>query len=79
MEIEAILQRLDRLMQDEAWMTVPETLTVIYSLIQNTRMFMGGEQTHWYTCYPQFVEHFPPQGNKASICSVLESLDTFFW
>ena len=59
-EIEAILQRLDRLTQDEARMTVPETLAVIYGLVQNTRTFMDGEQTHWHACHPQFVEYSSP-------------------
>ena len=44
--IEAILQRLDRLTQEEARTTVPETLVVIYSLFQHMRMVMDGEQMH---------------------------------
>ena len=51
--MEAILQRLDRLTQDEARMTVPETLAVIYGLVQNMRMLMDGEQIYWITaCHP---------------------------
>jgi len=52
-EMEAILQRLDRLTQDEAQMTVPETLAVICGLVQNMRMLMDGEQIYWHTaCHP---------------------------
>jgi hypothetical protein len=32
-EIEAVLQRLDRLTLDEAWMAAVQTLEVVYSLI----------------------------------------------
>jgi hypothetical protein len=42
-EIEAILQRLDRLTQEEARATVPETLVVIYGLLQHMRMVMDGK------------------------------------
>jgi hypothetical protein len=59
--IEAILRRLERLTQDEARMTVIETLVVIYSLIQNMRMLVDGEQTYWHTaCHPHFVEYSSP-------------------
>ena len=36
-EVERILQRLDRLTQDEARMTAALTLEVIYGLVQNMR------------------------------------------
>jgi hypothetical protein len=32
-EVEAVLQRLDRLTQDEARITVAQTLSVVYSLV----------------------------------------------
>ena len=41
-EIEAVLQRLDRLTQDEARMTVAQTLEVVYSLISNVKVIMDG-------------------------------------
>jgi hypothetical protein len=41
-EVEAVLQRLDRLTQDEARTTAAQTLEVVYGLVQN----MNGEQTH---------------------------------
>ena len=44
-QVEAALQRLDRLTPDEAHTTAVQTLGVIYSLIQNTRVVMDGEQT----------------------------------
>jgi hypothetical protein len=45
-EVEAVLQRLDRLTQDEARMTAAQTLEVVYGLVQNMKVFMDGEQTH---------------------------------
>ena len=43
-DVEAVLQRLDRLTQEEARMTVPQTLEIVYGLFQNMRVVMDGEQ-----------------------------------
>ena len=45
-EVEAVLQRLDRLTLDEARMTAAQTLDVVYGLVQNMRVVMDGEQTY---------------------------------
>ena len=44
-EIEAVLQRLDRLTQDEARITVAQTLSVIHGLVGNVRIIMEGAQS----------------------------------
>ena len=44
-EIEAVLERLDRLTRDEARTTAAQTLEVVYGLIQNMRVVMDGEST----------------------------------
>jgi hypothetical protein len=43
-EIEAVLQRLDRLTVDEARMTGTETLQVVYGLLSNMKLVMNGTQ-----------------------------------
>jgi hypothetical protein len=43
-DVEAVLQRLDRLTLDEARITGAQTLEVVYGLIQNMRVVMDGEQ-----------------------------------
>ena len=43
-EIESVLQRLDRLTQDEARMTVAQTLGVVHSLMGNVKVVMEGTQ-----------------------------------
>ena len=43
-EIEAVLQRLDRLTQDEARITVAQTLSVIHGLVGNVKVIMEGAQ-----------------------------------
>ena len=43
-EIEAILQRLDRLTQDEARIGVAETLGVVHGLVSNVKEIMEGAQ-----------------------------------
>jgi hypothetical protein len=45
-DVEAVVQRLDRLTQDEARITAAQTLEVVYGLIQNMRVVMDGEQIH---------------------------------
>jgi hypothetical protein len=54
-DVEAVVQRLDRLTQDEARMTAAQTLEVVYGLIQNMRVVMDGEQIH-QACRPLGVE-----------------------
>jgi len=50
-EVEAVLQRLDRLTQDEARMTVAQTLGVVHGLMNNMKVVMDG---------PQFFLDFSP-------------------
>ena len=45
-DVEAILQRLDRLTQDEARTTAAQTLEVVHGLVQNMRIIIDGEQAH---------------------------------
>ena len=41
-EIEAVLQRLDRLTQEEGRMTVAQTLGVVHGLVNNVKLVMNG-------------------------------------
>jgi hypothetical protein len=41
-DVEAVLQRLDRLTQEEAQMTVAHTLEVVHGLFNNLRVVMDG-------------------------------------
>jgi hypothetical protein len=43
-EIEAVLERLDRLTQDEARMIVAQTLGVVHGLVANIRVVLEGEK-----------------------------------
>ena len=43
-DIEAVLERLDRLTQDEARTTAAHTLAIVYGLVQNIKEFMAGEK-----------------------------------
>ncbi len=44
-EIEAVLQRLDRLTQEEAQMALAQTLEGVYGLANNTKMILDGGKT----------------------------------
>jgi hypothetical protein len=50
-EVEAALQRLDRLTHDETRTTAAQTLEVVYGLVQNMRVVMEGELTLCLVCY----------------------------
>ena len=43
-EVDAILQRLDRLTQDEARTMAAQTLEVVYGLLQNMRVVIDGKR-----------------------------------
>jgi hypothetical protein len=45
-DVEAVVQRLDRLTLDEAQITAAQILEVVYGLTQNMRVVMDGEQIH---------------------------------
>jgi hypothetical protein len=45
-DVKLILQRLDRLTQDEARATATHVFEAIHGLVQGMRVIMGGEQTH---------------------------------
>jgi hypothetical protein len=51
-DVEAVLQRLDRLTQDEARTTAAQTLEVVYGLVQNMRVVIDGKRMH-FACHPQ--------------------------
>jgi hypothetical protein len=44
-EVEAVLQRLDRLTQDEARITAAQTLSVVHGLVNNTKVVMEGARS----------------------------------
>jgi hypothetical protein len=43
--VEAVLQRLDRLTQEEARTTATQTLEVVYGLVKNIKVVMDGERS----------------------------------
>ena len=52
--VEAVLQRLDRLTQEEAQTTATQTLELVYGLVKNIRVTMdgaGGLLTSFYMLY----------------------------
>ena len=44
-DIEAVLDRLDRLTPEEAQMTAVQTLMIVHGLVENLRQVMSGERT----------------------------------
>ena len=54
-KMEAMVQRLDRLTQDEARQTVAEILKIVHGLVGNMKVVMSGKQIH-QACRPLSVE-----------------------
>jgi hypothetical protein len=54
-KLEAMVQRLDRLTQDEARQTVAQVLKVVHGLVENMKVVMDGEQI-FRVCRPLGVE-----------------------
>jgi hypothetical protein len=57
-EIDAVLRRLDRLTQDEARMTITQTLEVVHGLVNNVKVVMDGECTLYYAGRCQTLDWF---------------------
>jgi hypothetical protein len=84
-DVEAVLQRLDRLTEDETQTMTMEILRVIHAIVQNMNLVMGsinGEQMR-SASYPVSVEHSSLSlDRKSSIDSVLdgvqETLGTYY-
>ena len=49
-KMEAMVQRLDRLTQNEARQTVAQILKVVHGLVVNMKVVMHGEQIHQAYC-----------------------------
>jgi hypothetical protein len=75
-DVEAVLQRLDRLTPDEARTTADQTLEVVYGLIKNMKVVIDGKKTSYLTCFLPAVELFPLDG-KASIDNIRDVLGKF--
>jgi hypothetical protein len=45
-KMEAMVQRLDRLTQDEARQTVAQILKIVHGLVENMKLVMDGEKIH---------------------------------
>jgi hypothetical protein len=65
MDVEVVLQRLDRLTLDEARVTAAETLDATYGLIRNMKVAMDGKQTR-LTCHPPSVDYLPSRRRGVS-------------
>jgi hypothetical protein len=55
-KMDEMVQRLDRLTQDEARQTVAQILKVVHGLVRNIKVVMVGKQIH-QACRPLGVEN----------------------
>ena len=60
-DVEAILERLDRLTQEEARTTATQTLEVVYGLMKNIKVVMDGART--FPVLIMLYECCPSDGN----------------
>ena len=73
-EVEAVLQRLDRLTQDEAHMTVAQTLSVVHGLVNNTKVVMEGAQSLALIVRQYSSEHCILLDGKAATDNIRQAL-----
>ena len=63
-DIEATIQRLDRLTLDEAQATAAQTLEVVHGLVRHRRVVMDGEK--FYPFRSSLAEHSYADGNGSA-------------
>jgi len=73
--VEAVLQRLDRLTQDETRITAGEILKVVYGLVQNMNAVINGKQMH--SDSPTICSTSSCLDVNPSVGGVQEALGTF--
>ena len=52
-DIEAVLQRMDRLTMEESRMTVAQTMQIVLGLFSNMKIFMDGMSGHFNISFMQ--------------------------
>ena len=75
-DIEAALQRLDRLTLDEVRATAAQTLEFVYRLVRHTRVVMDGENFTSQRRLSLDAEHIYADGNESAAC-VSDALGMF--
>jgi hypothetical protein len=76
-KMEAMVQRLDRLTQNEARQTVAQILKVVHGLVENVKVVIKGEQNTPSLSPAGCRRSFPIDG-EVSIGNLKEALGTFF-
>ena len=72
-DIEAVLQRLDRLTVEESRMTAAQTMEIVYGLFNNMKVVMDGTETLLDISFTVCLTYFFSDG-KASIDNIREAL-----
>jgi hypothetical protein len=60
--VEAVLERLDRLTREEAQTTATQTLELVYGLVKNIKVVMGGERGLLASSPRLLIVTFPTRG-----------------
>ena len=74
--MEAMVQRLDQLTQDEARLVVAQILKIVHGLVWNTNIIMEGEQNPLSLLPAGYSGTFPVDG-KASVDYLKDTLGMF--
>jgi hypothetical protein len=74
--MEAMVQRLDRLTQDEARLAVAQILDVVHGLVKNTKTVMESEQNPLSLLPARYSGTFPVDG-KTSVDYLKNALGMF--
>ena len=74
--MEAMVQRLDRLTQDEARLAAAQILDVVHGLVKNTKIVLEGEQNPLSLSPARYSGVFPVDG-KTSVDYLKDALGMF--
>jgi len=70
--MEAMVQRLDRLTQDEARLAVVQILDVVHGLVKNTKIVMEGAQNPLSLLLARYSGTFPVDGKTVTSMDYLK-------
>ena len=63
-DVEAVLERLDRLTREEAQTTATQTLELVYGLVKNIKIVLDGARGFLLVLYAALIVVFPSRGKR---------------
>jgi hypothetical protein len=78
-DVEAVLQRLDRLTREEAQTTATQALELVYGLVKNIKVVMDGARSSLTSSYAVLIVGFSSRRKRVSGWCLSNSWHVFFF